>query len=138
MVANCKKVGLTVRACFMFGNPGETMASIRATIEFSKKLNPDIVLYNITTPFPGTEMYNYADEKGYLVTKNWRDYDLSRVVMKLPTIAPEDLVKVYRSAYREFYFRPSYLFGRFFRIRSLHDIRSNWNALRALMQFSKN
>ena len=138
MVDNCKKAGITVRACFMFGNPGETMESIRTTIDFSKKLNPDIVLYNITTPFPGTEMYEYADRMGYLITKDWRDYDLSQVVMKLPTIDPQKLVNVYRSAYREFYFRPSYLMGRLIRIRSMHDIRTNWNAFRSLLHFSKN
>jgi len=119
----------------MFGNPGETRKTIRDTIEFSKRLKPDIVLFNITTPFPGTEMFEWAKAKGYIRTNDWRDYDLSQVVMDLPTIESEELVSAYRAAYREFYLRPSYILRRFFQIRSVSDIKSNYSAMRKILEF---
>ena len=138
MVGECKKAGITVRACFMFGNPGETEGTIRKTIEFSKELDPDIVLYNITTPFPGTEMFNWARKNGYLKEMDWDEYDLASVVMELPTIKSSKILKAYKNAYREFYLRPSYLFGRLCKIRSILDLRTNWNAFRAVLRFSSN
>ena len=48
--------GIDVRAAFMFGNPGETIASMRRTIDFAKELDPDIAIFNITTPYPGTDV----------------------------------------------------------------------------------
>ena len=135
MVRSCRKVGIDVRACFMFGNPGETKETLRKTIDYSKKLNPDIALYNITTPFPGSKMFDWAKEQGYLRTEDWREYDLARTVMDLPTITGEEIVQAYRSAYREFYLRPSYLLRRFFGMKSFYDVQTNWNAFKALFRF---
>jgi len=134
MVADCKKAGIMVRACFMLGNPGETRETVRQTIDFSKALNPDIVLFNITTPYPGTRMFDWAHSKGYLTTYDWRDYDLAQAVMKLPTIEPEYLEAAYKKAYREFYLRPSYLLRRFLSIRSWEDIKMNWNGFQAVFR----
>jgi len=134
MVANCRQAGIKVRACFMFGNPGENLDTIRQTIDFAKQLNPDIVLFNMTTPFPGTRMFDWAKSKGYLTTYDWRDYDLANVVMDLPTIGREVLLDAYGKAYREFYFRPSYLLKRILTIRSWEDIKINWNGFRAVFK----
>lgn len=110
-----KKVGITVRCTFMFGNPGETEKTIDETIRYSIQLDPDIALYNITTPYPGTEMFAWAKDNGCLVTENWDDYDLSGPVMRLPTISLGALNKKYRQAFRNFYFRPKFLIQRLFR-----------------------
>jgi radical SAM superfamily enzyme YgiQ (UPF0313 family) len=134
MVKNCREIGIVIRACFMLGNPGETAQTLKKTIEYSKKLDPDIALYNITTPFPGSKMYDWAKENGYLLTEDWRKYDLAQVVMELPTIDSKDLLDAYKKAYRGFYLRPSYILKRLFRIRTMHDLRSNWNALMAIIK----
>lgn len=134
MVADCKKAGIMVRACFMFGNPGETRETIRQTIDFAKRLNPDIVLFNITTPFPGTKMFDWASSKGYLTTYDWREYDLANVVMELPSIDKQDLMQAHKQGYREFYFRPTYLMKRLLKIRSLEDIKLNWRGLQAVFK----
>lgn len=132
-VRMCQDVGIDVRAAFMFGNPGETIASIRKTIDFAIDLDPDIALFNITTPYPGTQMFNWAKKNGYLRTLDWSDYDLANAVMDLPTISAEDINGMYKTAYREFYFRPRYLLRRFGRLRSFEDIKMNVRALKSIM-----
>ena len=72
-----QEAGIAVRAAFMFGNPGETVETMRRTIDFAKKLDPDIALFNITTPYPGTQMFEWARRNGYLRTLDWNDYDLA-------------------------------------------------------------
>ncbi|RJP31908.1 MAG: radical SAM protein [Phycisphaerales bacterium] len=132
-VKMCQQAGIAVRAAFMFGNPGETIESMRRTIDFAKSLDPDIAIFNVTTPYPGTQMFNWAYENGYLRTLDWRDYDLANAVLDLPTVSREDINQMYKIAHREFYFRPSYLIKRLFKMTSLEDVRMNWRALRSIM-----
>ncbi len=124
--------GIAVRAAFMFGNPGETIESMRRTIDFAKSLNPDIAIFNITTPYPGTQMFNWAKENGYLRTLDWNDYDLANSVLELPTASSEQVNEMYKTAYREFYFRPSYLLRRFLRLRRWDDFKCNVQAFRSV------
>jgi anaerobic magnesium-protoporphyrin IX monomethyl ester cyclase len=107
-----KKAGIDLRLAFMLGNPGDTEASMNKTIDLAIRLKPDLVQFNITTPYPGTEMFAWAKAHNYLNTENWEDYDLSRAVMDLPE-APAKLVeKYYKLAYRRFYFRWNYVIVR--------------------------
>ena len=95
----------------------------KKTIDFSIKLDPDEVQFNITTVYPGTEMYKWANEKGYILTKDWDKYNMSDVVMELPTIKPEILKKYYILAHRKFYLRPKIVIRRLLRIRSLTQLK---------------
>ncbi len=125
--------GIAVRAAFMFGNPGETVESMRRTIDFAIDLDPDIAIFNITTPYPGTQMFDWALRKGYLRTLNWNDYDLANSVLELPTVSSAEINRMYKVAYREFFFRPSYLLRRLLKMRSWDDIKCNVRALRSVM-----
>ncbi|MCH7596945.1 MAG: cobalamin-dependent protein [Planctomycetes bacterium] len=128
-----QKAGIAVRAAFMFGNPGETIASMRRSIDFAKELDPDICLFNITTPYPGTQMFDWALKNGYLRTLDWSDYDLANSVLELPTVSSEDVNRMYKVAYREFYFRPKYLLRRLLRLRSFEDLWVNFQAFPSIL-----
>jgi radical SAM superfamily enzyme YgiQ (UPF0313 family) len=130
-----KKAGIECRAAFMLGNPGETEATMKQTMDFAKHLDPDIALYNIATPYPGTEMYSWAKEKGILLTEDWEKYDLSTAVMNLPTVAPAVIEEYYRKAHKDFYGRPLYLLKRMMRIRTWNDFTTAIKA--ALAVFNK-
>lgn len=132
-VAMTKRVGIDVRAAFMIGNPGETAESMEETMRFAIRLNPDLVIFNIATPFPGTEMFRWADEQGLITTKDWEDYDLSRPVMTLPTLSRQEMERFYSSAYRRFYLRPAYVLQRLGKIRSLADVLQAVRGVRAVL-----
>jgi radical SAM superfamily enzyme YgiQ (UPF0313 family) len=53
-----KKVGLRTFANIMINNPGENLEDIKKTEELVKESNPDISTVWITTPYPGTQIYN--------------------------------------------------------------------------------
>jgi anaerobic magnesium-protoporphyrin IX monomethyl ester cyclase len=130
-----KKTGIECRTTFMLGNPGETEETMKKTMDFAKYLDPDIALFNVTTPYPGTEIYRWADENGYLTTKDWAKYDLSTAVMNLPTVKPETIEAYYSKAHKDFYGRPAFLLKRLLRIRSLGDLLKAAKA--ALAVFSR-
>ena len=55
--ALCREVGIHTVAYFMIGTPTErSRQDVVDTIDYSIRLKPDFVMYNILTPFPGTAL----------------------------------------------------------------------------------
>jgi len=111
-----KKAGIDVRGAFMLGNPIETRETVLKTLNFALELEPEVAIFNITTPYPGTAMFEEADKKGLITTYDWDDYDLSKPVMRLENISQEEIIKLYKYCYRRFYFRPKYILRRIKRL----------------------
>jgi radical SAM superfamily enzyme YgiQ (UPF0313 family) len=106
----------------MFGNPGETEETIKKTIRYAIKLDPDEVQFNITTVYPGTEMYAWAKENGHLCYDDWSHCNMSDINMRLPTVSHEILRKYYKLAHRRFYFRPKIILRRLLKIRNFTQL----------------
>jgi anaerobic magnesium-protoporphyrin IX monomethyl ester cyclase len=70
-----KKIGIKVHASYVLGLPGETKETLEEDVKFAIKLDNDYGQFGMAVPYPGTEMYKEAEEKGWLRTKNWKDYD---------------------------------------------------------------
>lgn len=137
-LAITRSVGIDSRCTFMLGNPGETVETIEATIRLAIQLNPDLAVFNITMPFPGTQMFQWAKEKGYLRHENWDHYDLGSTVMQLPTISAEETVALYNRAYRSFYLRPGYVLSRLGKITSWSDMEVLLRGTGSLLGFVRN
>ena len=124
-----KKIGIKTSGAFMIGNIGETEKTIRETINFSKKLNVDTVSFYVASPYPGTEFYNTAKEKGYLRKGlRWKDYSLiigqANPPLNLPGLSSERIAYWQKRAYREYYLNPKFLWTRLKKIRSWIDIKN--------------
>jgi tRNA A37 methylthiotransferase MiaB len=52
-----KKHGITLHAFFMFGFPDETMETFNDTKAAMFKMDPDIIIYSLFTPYPGTPLF---------------------------------------------------------------------------------
>ena len=122
-IALTKKHGITCRASFMFGNPGETRKTIEKTVQFAMETMPDFVVFNIIRPYPGTEVYDWARQMGGLMREKWYMAPESGAIMTLPDLSRQDLVKAQSQAMRRFYVRPRYVISRVSRLHSLADIR---------------
>lgn len=116
-----REAGIELRSAFIFGNMGETVASMKKTVDFAIELDPDIAFFNICTPYPGTQLFKWAKENNYLKSEDWTEYELSTFLMKLPTLTEKELYGYYMRAYRLFYRRPI----------------SIWRRLRAITSFSQ-
>ncbi|MGP3667039.1 MAG: B12-binding domain-containing radical SAM protein [Candidatus Bathyarchaeota archaeon] len=101
-----REVGLETVASFILGTPGETMKEALQTIKFAKKLNPDYAQFSIATPFPGTELYKIAKERGLLLTEDWSKYTVLEPVMRTKELTVKQLQKLIKKAYFSFYLRP--------------------------------
>lgn len=122
-VALTKKVGIDVRTSFMLGNPGETEETMRKTVDLAIKLDPDFASFNITTPYPGTELRRWAIEGGFLKTDDYSSLESSKCILELPTISSSEVDRYAQMAWGRFYYRLGYILKRILRIRSLDEMK---------------
>ena len=123
----CREVGMNTVAYFMIGTPVErTRQDVLDTIEYSIRLKPDFVMYNILTPFPGTTLYDEGLRDGVLDVQPWTDF------MQNPTeefkaqvwnehFTRDELRELLHYAYRRFYWRPRFVVRNLFQIRNVSD-----------------
>ncbi len=52
-----RKHDIDIYTSFILGSEGETLATVRQTIAFTRKLKPTIASYTILIPFPGTPVF---------------------------------------------------------------------------------
>ena len=103
MIRLTKELGIRVHLTFTFGLPSDTVETIEKTIQLACTLPVDTVQFSIATPFPGTEMYRMYDERGWIVSKNWDDYNGSKVaVSRTENFTAEQLEYYVAEAYRRF------------------------------------
>ncbi|MFH1651629.1 MAG: radical SAM protein [Chloroflexota bacterium] len=131
-----REAGIQTIGYFMLGSPGETADSIRRTINFARRLKLGFAQFSVTTPFPGTELYELLGERGKDIP--WEAFVYASVESRdIPTFANsglsrEELQKWSRRAYREFYLRPAYIWQRLAGMRSLNDLKLNLRGLEML------
>ncbi len=127
VVKMTRKAGVGVRGFFMLALPGETESTMRDTLRFAKKLNLTSAVFHLTTPFPGTTLFNLARNSGELredVSYDAYMLGFSDDVPYVPKALNAQLIKDFQqTAYGEFYLRPSFLMKRILEIRSLGDIQ---------------
>ena len=88
------------------------------TIAFAKKLRADMSVFQIYTPYPGTELYEICRKYGTLKEDiTWRDFSpLVDYNKKLLFIGngrgEEELKRLFKKAYRACYLSPSFIISR--------------------------
>ncbi len=118
-IALTREAGLLSMGYFVIGLPGETHDTVKETIRFAKRVNPDYVNFHIATPFPGTDLYDEAYENGWLLSEDWADYEEEgSAVMEAGELTADELEAAQRRAMRSFYLRPSRLWQELRRVDS--------------------
>jgi hopanoid biosynthesis associated radical SAM protein HpnJ len=111
LVKWCRELGIQVHGTFMVGLPGETRASIEASIRFACELDPDTIQVSLATPYPGTEFYDFCRDQGYLHddTTVHGQTGYQQCIVDYPGLAAAEIFQAVPRFYRRFYFRPSYM-----------------------------
>jgi radical SAM superfamily enzyme YgiQ (UPF0313 family) len=138
-VRHSREAGLQVIGYFMLGSPGETPDTIRQTIDFAKRLKVDFAQFSVTTPFPGTELYDiYMQNRKESIS--WDNFvyagtdNPTTPVFESDKLSRDDLKTWLRRAYREFYLRPAYFWQRLRQCTSWNEIKMNVKGLGMLMK----
>ncbi len=118
-----KAAGIGTAAFFMIGYPDETEQDIRQTIDFAKELDPDYAQILVTIPLPGTPLYDQAVAEGGISGDYFRDHTIDpdpdlKLQPWCRNLTDEQLSAWARRFYREFYFRPGYVWERIREVQS--------------------
>ena len=120
-----EEAGIRTKGFFMIGHPGETLETIRCTIEFALRLPLSDYQTCFFTPFPGTAASAEAEKWGELEDA-W-----DRMNLLYPVFVPFGLTRAElawraASSYREFYLRPRIV------MRYLAEARNPGRAIKIL------
>jgi len=116
-IAAAKKAKLMVHACYMVGNRGETRETMQNTLDLALRLNTDTAQFYPLLPFPGTEAYAWAKERGY-IGGGYSDYvqedGTINSLLELPNLSAAEMVAFCDEARKRYYLRPQYIAHRLY------------------------
>jgi hopanoid biosynthesis associated radical SAM protein HpnJ len=109
---DCHKLGLVVHGDFIMGLPGETRETIRRTIDFAKELDVETIQVSVAHAYPGTELYDYAVQNGFMVGDNKMvdegGHQLAHI--QYPGLPADEILDAVHRFYDEYYFRPKAIY----------------------------
>lgn len=115
--------GLEVRGSFIIGHMDETWETMEDTLNFALELDCDLFQLSINTPYPGTQLYSEAMERGMLIHQDWYKYGQGQVLIDQPQLPIEDIYRFERLAFRRFYLRPKAIYRLLKRFSTFRHIR---------------
>ena len=94
----CKEAGLLCIGFFMLGNPDETAGDIELTRKFILENPIDCIGLCISTPFPGTKLWDWCQEKGFIAKDlKWSDFSPDSSPIRVSQFVSPDEAKRLRS-----------------------------------------
>ncbi len=98
-----KQNGIFSQATCIVGNRHDTAESIKELRFFIHDIDPDIAIFMVLTPFPGTDLYEEAKSNGWIEDFNWANYDMVHATMPTNTLTRERVQRELTDCYRSFY-----------------------------------
>ncbi|MBU1997342.1 MAG: radical SAM protein, partial [Candidatus Omnitrophica bacterium] len=77
-----QKLGIKVKAQFIFGFENDTLRNIFDIWKFSLVIMPQFSSTSLLTPLPGSKLYKNFSAENRITNLNWRRYSLSYMVFK--------------------------------------------------------
>ena len=104
---DCKELGIRIHGDFIIGLPGETADTIRRTIDLAKELDPETIQVSLAHAYPGTELYEYVNGRGFLTGDTLTDSGGHQVPhVAYPELSRAEMMAAVNRFYDSYYFRP--------------------------------
>ena len=86
---------------FIIGLPQSNLESIRESVRFAKKLDLESCIFNLLVPFPGTEVWDWANKNGRMLM-DWKDGFTQgknpKIVFETDDFTKEERIRAYWEA----------------------------------------
>jgi radical SAM superfamily enzyme YgiQ (UPF0313 family) len=102
-IENIHRHRMTINGTFVIGLDEDTEEGLAALPDGVRKLGIDLPIYFILTPTPGNTLYHEMKAQDRLLTDDWSRYTQAEVVFKPQNMTPEQLLILYRHAWRRTY-----------------------------------
>lgn len=128
------EAGILSKGYFIFGLPYETEDTMKKTIHFAKHIPLNDISAFTLTPFPGSKMYDIAEQHG-TIDKDFEKMNLLDVVYVPNGLSKEKLLCYQQRFMKEFYLRPR-IIGNYLK-RLLANPLNVFNMIKAFSAFLK-
>jgi len=98
-----KKNGIFTQATCIIGDRSDSAEKAHDLREFVNFLDPDLAIFMILTPFPGTDLFEEAKRGGWIEDWNWANYDMVHAIMPTETLTREQVQHELYQCYRSFF-----------------------------------
>jgi radical SAM superfamily enzyme YgiQ (UPF0313 family) len=104
----CKRAEILPFASFILGLPGETMETVKETMEFGNRLKKKGLSFgfHLLAPFPGSEVRESSNQYGIkILTNDWSQYHANRAIVETPSIdhrTLDDIVVKWEAEYDDY------------------------------------
>lgn len=93
-IALTNEVGIHSLSSFILGLPGETIETVKESLEFGESLGNQYA-FHILAPYPGTEVRDRAEELGLrILHSKWLRYDANQAVSETRHVSAEYINRV--------------------------------------------
>ncbi len=102
-----KEAGMNFSLQCIFGSPMESEATIKATMDFIREMNPLYVSFNVLTPLPGSRLFVQIKNKLNL-EDGLKNFDILHTDYPLGRFSSQEISQMIKDAYRRYYFSPRF------------------------------
>ncbi len=124
------------QATLIMGNRRDTHESIGDLRRYVDDIDPDIAIFMVLTPFPGTELYAEAVRNNWIEDWNWANYDMVHAIMPTEALSTREVQEELYECYRGFFGRFSRIFKSIFSsnqiVRRTYRYMASQNLVRQL------
>ncbi|MCK5393504.1 MAG: radical SAM protein [Candidatus Omnitrophica bacterium] len=121
----CKKNKIKTYAYFIIGFPWDTKYTVKDTVAFSKKIDPDYIDFFFPFAFKGTELFRIVKDLGLIdegISEDSRRNSYTGAQFASLHFSKKELNRLRKAALRSFYFRPEYVLKTFRRCENMSEV----------------
>lgn len=116
-----RRAGIKVYGYFVLGLPWETEETARQTINFAKKLDLNYANFYTATAFPGSRFWDYATDNNLFDEEDKYQSAYYYPSVKTHSLSKQQVFELHKTAVKEFYLRPKFIFTTLLSIRSISE-----------------
>lgn len=126
-----QKYKVPVKLNILIGtSPLETRETLKDTLKKAKALKVDQVMFNIVSPFPGTEFYKMAKENGWIAGGEYEPTNVQRdSILSYPHLSAEEMERILFRFNLRYFLSPRIIWKHMRRFRSFGEFRLAFKAL---------
>lgn len=113
-----KKYNILVKINLLIGAaPFETKEDVMRNIKTAKRIGADIVMFSLSTPFPGTDFYTLAKKNRWFSQGDYYPESVQdKSIIDYPKVSHQELNRLLRKANICFYFSPEFIIKNLWRL----------------------
>jgi len=112
VIRKIQAAGINIIANYIFGLPEDNLESMQATLDLALDLNCEFANFYSAMAYPGSSLYNLAEQEGWALPKTWSGYSQHAVdTLPLPTkhLSASEVLSFRDRAFQIYFNSPKYL-----------------------------